>query len=535
MGQIDFSISRRGWILLRWGRELKRRHQARQIWRGKDEHPADMATITSFFEHSTAANELEIDAQTWDDLELEDLFARLNRTVSLPGAQVLYAHLRGGQFPLPQFDALHALIQELRKNRRLREQLQIALLPLRHVQGDLARVLAGAWDPPPRYARWLSLYPYCLVAMITVAFFVPAIWLGVMAMLLLSWVLHLRLFVPMAAKMPECTYLIRLLAVVQRLGKWRKTPIDSYLQPCQLHRAMAKRVVRRLLWFYIDPSQFGEIFEYVIRFLQIYLLKDVIAYHRLLRYAVQYVSSWQSLFEAIGFLDAAMAMTAFVDENPGITRVQWAQGAVLEAEGLYHPLIDQAVANDLHLDGRSLLITGSNMSGKTTFIKTVGVNLWLARTLGLVCAKRLLVAPFRIFSSINRLEGLEAGKSYYYREIERILEFINLPNDQGGCLILIDEIFRGTNTAERVAASTVVLKELTRKGVVMVATHDVELEDRLEGPFRMVHFREEVQNGIHFFDYRIHDGPCRSRNAIRLLELVGYPDYLIRSALAELR
>lgn len=139
---------------------------------------------------------------------------------------------------------------------------------------------------------------------------------------------------------------------------------------------------------------------------------------------------------------------------------------------------------------------------------------------------------FKVFSAIERREGLQIGKSYYYQEIERILEFLKLPPGNRNNLFLIDEIYRGTNTAERLAAATVVLDELAKKGIVLATTHDIELSHSLKDSFSMVHFREEVNEGRHYFTYRLHQGPCRSRNAIRLLELVGYPAGLIEKALA---
>jgi DNA mismatch repair ATPase MutS len=128
-----------------------------------------------------------------------------------------------------------------------------------------------------------------------------------------------------------------------------------------------------------------------------------------------------------------------------------------------------------------------------------------------------------VLSTISRRDDIQYGKSYYYVEIETILEFITAADTHVRYLFLIDEILRGTNTVERLAASSSVLKYLGERGLVLVTTHDIELEYMLDEKYRMFHFQEQIKDNRHFFDYKINSGSCRSRNAIKLLELTGYP------------
>ena len=524
----------RKWVLLTRGRELKRRRQVRNIWQGREEHPADWATITSYFYHHYPT-EAVLDEQTWRDLELDRVLERMNRTVSLPGAQFLYQYLKRKGRGAKEFDRLHQVVTCFREDRHLRERLQIVLLPLRQVGGDLSEVFAGSWGKVPRYAKYLNIFPWVLALFGCLSVLYSFFWFVLIGLLGLSWLLHLRLSSSMSQKMLECDQLIRMLALVKKLGAWKGTPIDKELYSCHCYRYLAKKTIKKLFWFNLDPTKFNEFSATVLRYLQMYPLLDIIAYYRLITYTERYASIWKELFDAIGFLDAAIAIAAFTNGLSKYAKVEWVDEHYLYAEGLYHPMLEKAVGNDIKLDKRSLLITGSNMSGKTTFLKTVGINVWLSQTLGLACAKRFVAARFNLFSSISVEETLSDGKSYYYREIERILSFIIAPIHHSPNLFLIDEIFRGTNTAERLAASTAVLEELSRRGLVLVTTHDIELEEKLLQSFLMIHFREEVENGKHFFDYRLHQGPCRTRNAIRLLQLIGYPDSVIDRALNELK
>jgi len=133
-------------------------------------------------------------------------------------------------------------------------------------------------------------------------------------------------------------------------------------------------------------------------------------------------------------------------------------------------------------------------------------------------------------SSIKKSDDINQRKSYYYSEIEAILQFIKLSNKFNNYIFLIDEIFKGTNTIERISAASSVLNYLSQNNMIFVTTHDIELYDLLNKNFNMYHFSEQVKSGKHFFDYKIKHGTCRTRNAIKLLEIKGYPDNIIFNA-----
>lgn len=503
----------------------------RDIWRGKIDNEQDMDLISSLYRLNLSSADL-VDERTWTDLEMDRLFACMNRTIALPGSQFLYRQFRTARNDNKEHDHLHGLINSFKNDRRLRERLQTARLPLRKLDADLSVLFAGVWEKPPRFVRWLPLYPWLFIGMVlATALFQPILWFLVAAMMSISWIMRLFLFDRINSKIPDCTQLVRMLNFSIHLSKWDHPAIHKELQKCRAYRRVAKITVKKLFWLTVDASDYDELSSLVIRYIQSFLMTDIIAYFRLIRFAGRYAAAWQELFDTVAGLDSALALAAFRESCPIMTRAEWLNKPMIEMGGLYHPLIDHAVPNDLTLENRSLLITGSNMSGKTTFIKTIGVNLILARAFGLACAVRFGAAPFTLLSAISTDESLDGAKSYYYREIERVLALINQDSTKGPYLFLIDELFRGTNTAERLAAASAVLENLSKKGMVMVTTHDVELESLLCKDFVMVHFQEEIETGVHFFDYRIHQGPCRSRNVIRLLQLIDYPPQLVQRAM----
>jgi DNA mismatch repair ATPase MutS len=203
---------------------------------------------------------------------------------------------------------------------------------------------------------------------------------------------------------------------------------------------------------------------------------------------------------------------------------------VIALEDGYHPLLDAPVKNSIRLAERSALVTGSNMAGKTTFIKMVGINVIFGRTLGFCFAKSASIPWSTVMASIRREHSVESGKSHYFAEIEAIHSFIENAR-RGDChIFVIDELFNGTNTVERLAAVRAVLETLCQSAQVLVTTHDVELQDVLSDRYDLYHFQEDPDvEG--FFDYRLRSGATRTRNAIRLLERMGFPSEIVRNAM----
>jgi ABC-type multidrug transport system fused ATPase/permease subunit len=197
-----------------------------------------------------------------------------------------------------------------------------------------------------------------------------------------------------------------------------------------------------------------------------------------------------------------------------------------------HPLIphNQCIRNDFLFNniGESVIITGSNMSGKSTFLKTIGINLALCYSGAPVCASSMETSLFRIFTCIKVGDSVTDGISYFYAEVKRLKLLLNELNKANNypLLYLIDEIFRGTNNLERLSGSKAFIKALAgSKSIGLISTHDLELvklENEIEN-IRNYHFREEIAADRMKFDYKIHKGPCPTTNALKIMQLEGLP------------
>jgi DNA mismatch repair ATPase MutS len=204
-----------------------------------------------------------------------------------------------------------------------------------------------------------------------------------------------------------------------------------------------------------------------------------------------------------------------------------------DAREIGHPLIkpEHKICNDFALNDqlRTVILTGSNMAGKSTFLRTVGVNLCLAYAGAPVNAEGLQTSLFRLFTCIKVSDSVQDGLSYFYAEVKRLKQLLTAAEKQNDLpvLFLIDEIFRGTNNRERHIGSHAFIRGLSRcsNAVGLIATHDLELTtlaDELPG-IANFHFREEVGGGRMVFDYRLHAGPCPTTNALKIMQLEGLP------------
>lgn len=203
----------------------------------------------------------------------------------------------------------------------------------------------------------------------------------------------------------------------------------------------------------------------------------------------------------------------------------------VEAKDMYHPLLSEPVANSIY-EHHPVLLTGSNASGKSTFLKTVAINALLSQTCGMALAKEYRSCFFRIYSSMALKDNIQGSESYFIVEIKslkRILDAVN--QDKTPVLCFVDEVLRGTNTVERIAASSRILQSFANSGVMcFAATHDIELTHMLEHLYSNYHFKEDVKDNDVIFNYRLYEGRAVSRNAIKLLGVLGYDENVITKA-----
>ncbi|MHB8875215.1 MAG: MutS-related protein, partial [Myxococcaceae bacterium] len=234
-------------------------------------------------------------------------------------------------------------------------------------------------------------------------------------------------------------------------------------------------------------------------------------------------------FQALYEVEALGSLAGFGHDHPDYpfpTLVP--EGPRFEAKALGHPLLDRAVRNNVSLPGPSqaLVVTGSNMSGKTTLLRAMGLNAVMAQAGLPVCASSMTCSQLSVLTSMRVKDSLERGVSYFYAEVQRMKAVLDAAEAaKGRALFLIDELLLGTNTRERQIASREVVRRLLETGACgAVTTHDLSLTELVGGPgstVRNVHFRDQLADGKMSFDYLLRDGVVEGTNALRVLELAG--------------
>ena len=239
------------------------------------------------------------------------------------------------------------------------------------------------------------------------------------------------------------------------------------------------------------------------------------------------VATWLA---AVGELEAFSSVSAYRYEHPADPFPDIVEGpATFDADRLGHPLVpaSRMVANDVRLagDARLLVISGSNMSGKSTLLRTVGINAVLALMGAPVRAARLRLTPLTIGATLRIQDSLQEGRSRFYAEITRLRQLADLSQDSTPLLFLLDELFHGTNSHDRLVGATGVLRELIDRGAIgLITTHDLALTavaDDLAPRAANVHFEDRFEGGEMLFDYAMRPGPVTRSNALALMRAAG--------------
>ncbi|WP_125706443.1 MutS-related protein [Lacticaseibacillus daqingensis] len=464
----------------------------------------------------------QVDDLTWHDLNLMAVFKHLNQTESSVGAEALYAALRGFDFDRPNVSA--KLVAFFTEQDAVRLQVRTAFAHLGKSDDNQSRRylldtahyrLSGTW----RYTvlGWLPLAAIVLIVLAPLA--------GVLLLigsLVTNVVVYQQHRERLAVELNALRYLVQTIATAQRLARLA-TP-----QQAALKRALVKLapITRHAFVF---RTKTGSETEIIADYLGVMLMLPFRAYNKVLTTLSAHHEDALALWQALGELEVAIAVANYQLAAPVVCHPQ-RQATGITAAGVVHPLLKQPVANVIDW-GQSALITGSNASGKSTYVKSVAINAVLAQTLGVATAESFALAPGHVITAMAIQDDLASGDSYFIAEIKAIQRVLTLAAGGAPVYGFIDEILKGTNTVERIAASAGVVQWLTAtQALVMVATHDSELTGLLGAAVVNWHFQETVSATGVAFDYLLHQGPATSHNAIALLATLNYPATIIEQA-----
>jgi hypothetical protein len=534
-----------------WFGRRRRLLEVRRTWGRSITRERRLDTIAaSHAERCAALGARTLDDRTWADLDLDDVFVALDRTTSTLGQHALYHRLRTAPVA-PHLDEFETLIERLRRDAAARERAQLALSRLQDPHGYDVWWLgaADAFDRRP----WYTLFPLLMavtVSLAVAALFWPAAVVALVAMVVLNLAVRYATDERTIAIARGLRQLAPLIATAQSLRFLDDSPHASITGPLRSDVPSLARLKLISRWVNGNPFMLSfntgglalalaDLVEIVYEYLNIAFLLDATGVHVGLKDLAAHRHALLRVVAATGEVDAALSVASYREGATTWTRPQFgAPGSSATLELVVHPLLQEAVPNSITLrSGRGVLVTGSNMSGKSTFLRTVGVNAVLAQTINTCLAGTYSAPVFVVRSCIGRSDDLVGGKSYYLAEVEALLGLVEASDAGDCCLFLLDELFRGTNAVERIAAGEAVLRELLldrpghdKQHVALAATHDGELVDLLGDTFDAWHFGDSIGPAGLAFDHRLRQGPATSRNAIALLRLSGAPESLVSRA-----
>lgn len=369
---------------------------------------------------------------------------------------------------------------------------------------------------------------------------IDSAWLGAVFVfnILVTSVLHRRVGKSLDAALEHGSGIRAYAGLLELLGnRTHQAPLLREIEaPLHVEGVSAAEAANRLARVLSYGIPRGSLQSYVM---QAVCAWDVHVYDRLETWRETYGDQVPRWLDAIGWYEALGALANLAHDNPG-----WVYPTVsreldrIEATALGHPLIPDArrVSNDVTLGppGSFLFVTGSNMSGKSTLLRSIGIDVVLANTGGPACARTLSTPPLSLWTSVRIVDSLEQGVSYYMAELLRLKQVVDAVlgprSDDRIVCYLLDEILSGTNTGERQIAARRIISLLVEHGAIgAVSSHDLDLiaGDQLAGFAQDVHFAETVHeaDGVldMTFDYTLRPGLATSTNALKLMELVGIP------------
>ena len=481
----------------------------------------------------------QIDDITWNDLNMDEIFKRMNHTLSSTGEEYLYYTLRTPKLSEKELEHQETIVQYFAEHADERVRIQM-----------LMRTLGGTGNYSLYdYLEYLSvlgkrsntrniLLDAAFIPLIIICFFQISIGLGGMALLLVyNITTYFREKKEIDPYIVSFAYVMRLINVSGKLVKMDIPVCGEEWKAIRRHKAELDRMKSGAFWVLSSTAgatvtTSGNPLDIIMDYIRMAFHVDLIVFNKMLAELNKHLDDVDGLVEKIGAVETAICIGEFrVSLDNGWCRPEFRDGKKLEIVQGYHPLIEEPVKNSISTS-RGVLLTGSNASGKSTFLKTVALNAILAQTILTCTAERYSAPLYYIYSSMSLRDDLESGESYYIVEIKSLKRILDAALiHQGQVLCFVDEVLRGTNTVERIAASTQILLSLSGSRLTcFAATHDIELTDLLQDYYDNYHFEEDIREGDVFFNYKLMNGKATTRNAIKLLEIMGYDPEIIKQA-----
>ena len=354
-------------------------------------------------------------------------------------------------------------------------------------------------------------------------------------MILVNFITYFRYKAKISSYFVVFSYLSRLTQTASDIASFKCNGINNYNE-ILIDCSSVLKNISRYSWLFVSGTDFrSDLIALVLDYVKMITHFDLIIFDRMVYSIYKYRDKLNQMMDILGEIDADIAIGSYRRYMCDVCKPTFVsnESPLIHCENVYHPLIVNPVKNSIKED-KSVLITGSNASGKSTFLKTLAINAILAQTIYTCLADRWQSDFYRIYSSMALNDNISGNESYYIVEIKSLKRIIDAADQKDvPVLCFIDEVLRGTNTVERIAASSRILHAINHKNALcFAATHDIELTTILENEYSNYHFKEDVIDDQVVFDYCLRHGRATSRNAIKLLDILGFEKEITNKAAA---
>lgn len=471
--------------------------------------------------------------KTCHDLDIDDLFTFLDRTCSKVGQQYLYNKLRCIPKKINNREQEEKIINRFISDQNFRLDVQLLLEKLK--KSDVYYISSLFQSEHIEAPKWITIVRLLsftnLLSLLLVPFNPPLAFI-ILIVFIINIIFHFwnkRNLYQYLGSIPQLLHLRKIATKLYEKNELQIISPDLKKDLKVLHQLRS-----RMSFFRLEANLQNEmqaVFWGIFEIIKIFFLLEPLLLFGILKRLNSKQQEIENVFCFVGQVDSFQSIASL---RYGLKQFCIPNHSTheIKAENIYHPLIQNCIPNDIHLQNRSILLTGSNMSGKTSFIRSVGINVITGLTLNTCFASNMSFPRMNVYSAIRISDDLLNDKSYYFEEVISIKEMIEHAQKDIPNLFLLDEIFKGTNTIERIAAGKAVLKQLCKKqNIVLVSTHDIELTNMLQEDYDLYHFSEIVNDKNVDFDYKLKKGKLTNRNAIRILEINNYPKEIIDEAI----
>lgn len=477
----------------------------------------------------------DIDDQTAHDLNVDEVFKKISNCSSTPGEQMLYYILRTPKTNSTELIERNKIIDKFKNDENLRSTIQQIFSNLgKQRKGEIFNLFNT--ETVVNKSKVLLYNLIALSSVVALVWFIidgadkiPT-FIGIFAIYMF---ISLRTASEIEYELTSLQYLGDFIRASKELSKIDDPTLKDEIDKIKERVDLFSKIDKKTLFIYSQGA-----LDIFIETINALFLTRIRSYYSIINIIKKNRQELMELYALVGKIEAYISVSSYRTKlkNYSLPNFTDNKNNLFKIENACHPLLEDGIPNSINLNNKGVILTGSNMSGKSTFMRTLALNMLLAQSIYTCLCDDYNASFFRVMSSLSISDDVLSGTSYYLEECNAVLRILNSLDEEVPAFCIIDEIFKGTNPIERIATSKQILKYImNRNALSIVATHDLELAETCNDKYLKYYFCEYVdENEGLIFDFKLKEGICNTGNAIKLLSYLGYPNEIINDSIKDI-